>query len=228
LASISMPFTMAHRSVDSTVASSDAFATLSVVPAFSGAASGWELAGPPGLSARVWNPFGSGPFGFDNPERRRHDATYSAARRPSPPPLSGVLTARSSAGHTGGRNSIRTRECRVSESPCHEEIILRAPGLTCRRPSAATRGEYQAVRLRTGRPVAIVMLTPANVPPPKTPLRWHARYGNEADGSVSSRRPLMSARAGKASTTTEGPVQRGDRQGLYCPAWFSHRLPVLT
>jgi hypothetical protein len=76
--------------------------------------------------------------------------------------------------------------------------------------------------------VAIVMLTPANVPPPKTPLRWHARYGNEADGSVSSRRPLMSARAGKASTTTEGPVQRGDRQGLYCPAWFSHRLPVLT
>ena len=49
-----------------------------------------------------------------------------------------------------------------------------------------------------------------------------------ADGSVSPMRPLMSARPGEGSDDDRRPVQPDDRQGLYCPAWISRRLPVLT
>jgi hypothetical protein len=70
-------------------------------------------------------------------------------------------------------------------------------------------------------------------PPGELPFRWHARHGNRARNRAGGREREPEAAtnvsaAWEAATTTEGPIQPGCRQGLYCPAWFSRRLPVLT
>ena len=70
-------------------------------------------------------------------------------------------------------------------------------------------------------------------PPGELPFRWHARHGNRARNRAGGRERKPEA-ATNVSAAWEGcddnrrPIQPGGRQGLYCPAWFSRRLPVLT